>query len=229
MKFIKQHTHLTVGNMDDLASIKKVKRKHSILLPNSIRCLIVGPSNCGKTNCMLSLLFDPNGLKYQNIYLYSKSLGQPKYDYLRKVMKKLPELGFYQFSNNSDVIPIEQARHNSIMIFDDVACDKQDNIRNYFCMGRHRQIDSFYLCQTYTRIPKHLIRDNSNLLCIFKQDDMNLKHIFNDHVNSDMSFKQFQSVCKKCWEDKYGFMVIDKDSSQENGRYRKGFDNFIKF
>lgn len=229
MKFIKQHTHLPVSNADNDSLVKNLKRRHGSLLPNSIRCLIVGPSNCGKTNCMLSLLLDSNGLKYHNIYIYSKSLNQPKYQYLEKVMLKVPELGFYTFSNNSDVIPIDQAKPDSIFIFDDVACEKQDNIRSYFCMGRHSRIDSFYLCQTYTRIPKHLIRDNSNFLCVFKQDDMNLKHIYNDHVNSDLTFNQFQDVCGKCWKEKYGFIVIDKDSSMEKGRYRKGFDNFILF
>lgn len=229
MKFIKQHIQLPVNNIDKDSLGKHSRRRHGILLPNSIRCLIVGPSNCGKTNCMLSLLLDANGLKYQNIYIYSKSLNQPKYKYLEEVMQKVPDIGFYKFSNNFDVISIDQAKPHSIMIFDDVACEKQDNIRNYFCMGRHSQVDSFYLCQTYTRIPKHLVRDNSNFLCVFKQDDMNLKHIFNDHINSDLSYKQFQDACAKCWKEKYGFIVIDKDSPIEKGRYRKGFDNFIFF
>ena len=53
-------------------------------------------------------------------------------------------------------------------------------------MGRHRLIDCFYLCQTYAQIPKHLIRDNLNFLVLFRQDEMNLKHIYGDHVNTDM-------------------------------------------
>lgn len=231
MKFIKQHKCLTVHNIDNLTPNvhdNSKYRKHSILLPNDIRCLIVGPSNCGKTNCMLSLLLNLNGLKYENIYIYSKSLHQPKYKYLEQLMSTIPELGYYTFSNNCDVIPIEQSKRNSIFIFDDIACDKQDTIRSYFCMGRHNDIDSFYLCQTYTRIPKHLIRDNSNFMCVFKQDNKNLKNIYNDHVNSDMTYKQFQEACVECWTEKYGFIVIDKDSSIQKGRYRKGFDNFIQ-
>ena len=55
-------------------------------------------------------------------------------------------------------------------------------------MGRHEKVDSFYLWQSYTRIPKHSIRDNVNLLAVFRQDDMNLKHIDNDHVNTDMTY-----------------------------------------
>lgn len=227
MRFIKQQESLSIKNADVVSNIKK-KRKHGILLPNNIRGIIVGPSNCGKTNVMISLLEHPKGLQFENVYIYSKSLYQPKYEYLRKVISSITGLGYYTFSNNCDVIPPEEANQNSVFIFDDVACDKQDNIRSYFCMGRHRDIDSFYLCQTYTHIPKHLIRDNANLFIVFKQDDLNLKHIYNDHVNSDMSFEVFREVCAKCWKDAYGFLVINKDSPLDNGRYRKGFDIFIK-
>lgn len=229
MKFVKQHTHLTVTNLENRKLGKHAIRKHSILFPNSMRCLIVGPSDSGKTNCMISLLLDRNGLKYENIYIYSKSLHQPKYVCLKEIISKIPEIGFHTFSNNCDVIPPENALPNSIFIFDDVACDKQDNIRSYFCMGRHKNIDSFYLCQTYTRIPKHLIRDNCNFLCIFKQDNKNLRNIYNDNVSSDLTFQKFYDACVKCWSEDYGFLVIDKCSPLQNGRYRKGFDNFITF
>lgn len=225
MKFNKQHESLPITNLD-LDTQPKV-RKHSSLLPNSIRGLIIGPSNCGKTNVMITLLEHENGLKFENIYIYSKSLHQPKYEYLKKLITSVPGLGFYTFSNNCDVIAPDAAKPYSIFIFDDVACEKQDNVRAYFSMGRHNNVDSFYLCQTYTRIPKHLIRDNANFIIVFKQDDMNLRHIYNDHVNSDLSFSDFREICAKCWCDKFNFLVIDKDSPLHNGRYRKGFDVFI--
>ena len=58
-------------------------------------------------------------------------------------------------------------------------------------MGRHADLDCFYLCQTYAKISKHLIRDNANLLILFKQDGTNLKRVYNDHVNTDMSYEDF--------------------------------------
>ena len=68
-----------------------------------------------------------------------------------------------------------------------MACDKQDVIREYFAMGQHEDIYfSFYLCQTYAKISKHLICDNANLLILFKQDIINLKHVYNGHINTDM-------------------------------------------
>lgn len=230
MRFIKQHNKLMIKNLDFVTNKKNFKtQRHGPLLPNSLRALIVGPSNSGKTNVMISLLENPNGLKFKNIYLYSKSLQQPKYKYLEQLLQPIKGMGFFSFSENDTVIPPEKAKPNSIMIFDDVACEKQNNVRAYFCMGRHNDIDSFYLGQTYTRIPKHLVRDNANLLVIFKQDLVNLKHIYNDHVGCDMPFTKFSEICAECWSDNYGFMVISKDDSIERGRYRKGFDVFIKY
>lgn len=226
MRLVKQHTTIAVRNLDfTQKNVSKIK--HSSILPNSIRALVVGPSNCGKTNVMISLIESPNGLKFENIYLYSKSLFQPKYNYLRKLITSIKGMGYYTFSDNEEVIPPDKAKQNSIMIFDDVACEKQDNIRSYFCMGRHKDIDSFYLCQTYTRIPKHLVRDNANILIIFKQDEMNLKHIYKDHVGGDMEFENFYNICRECWKEKYGFLFINKDDEILCGRYRKGFNNFI--
>ena len=94
-------------------------------------------------------------------------------------------------------------------------------------MGRHKDVHCFYLCQSYTRIPKQLIRDNANMLVVFKQDNNNLKHIFNNHVNPDMTFSEFQEICQMCWNKKFGFLVIDKECDLGNGRYRNGFDKFI--
>ena len=57
---------------------------------------------------------------------------------------------------------------------------------------------------------------------------MNLKHIYNDHVNTDLSYDIFKKICMHCWnKEKFGFLVIDKDRDLHNGRYRKGFDCFI--
>lgn len=230
MQFVKQATSLPIFNVESgIFNEKKSSSKHSVLLPNYIRCIVCGPSNSGKTNVIVSLLENENGLKFENLYIYSKSLYQPKYVYLKHLFKDMKEIGFYMFSHNEDVIPIEKVKPNSVFVFDDVICEKQSNMRSYFCMGRHKNIDCFYLTQSYTHVPKHLIRENANLLILFKQDDMNLKHIFQDlAISHDMSFEEFKLLCRTCWSDKYGFVVIDIERSVNNGKYRKGFDNFIK-
>jgi hypothetical protein len=205
------------------------RRKHSALLPNSIRAIICGPSNCGKTNAVFNLLFAENGLKFENIYLFSKSLHQAKYKFLEELMSKVPEIGFFTFTDNEEVIHPNEVKPNSVMIFDDVACEKQNNIRKYFAFGRHNATDVLYLCQTYSSIPKQLVRDNTNLVLLFRQDERNLRHIFHDHVTPDLTYDQFKQMCSKAWVNPYGFLVIDKESEHpDKGRYRVGFDKFIK-
>lgn len=207
---------------------KKSKNvKHSALLPNSIRCVICGPSNCGKTNVMISLLIHKNGLKFKNLYLYSKTPFQIKYCFLKEVLQKVPQIKYFIFNSGVDVIHPNSALPNSVIIFDDVACENQLNIRNYFAMGRHNQIDCFYLSQTYAKVPKQLIRDNANLILLFKQDEINLKHVYNEHVNSDMSWNKFKEICTTVWLERYNFLTISKDSELKQGRYRKNLDTFI--
>lgn len=227
MKFVQQPYTIRVKNMDDKTQgVCEKACRHGKMLPNTIRGIICGPSNCGKTNVMISLLESPNGVRFENVYVYSKSLNQPKYRYLERLLGSIDEIGYFTFSDNNTIVPHSEALPNSVFVFDDIACDKQNAIREYFAMGRHSKVDCFYLCQTYAKIPKHLVRDNANLLVIFKQDGTNLKHVYNDHVNTDMTYEDFGTLCHACWQHKYGFLVIDKDSAINDGRYRRGFNEF---
>jgi len=54
-------------------------------------------SNCGKTK----LIREPE--RFENVYV-SKSLQQPKYQYLENLFTFIDEIGF-TFSNNSNIVP----------------------------------------------------------------------------------------------------------------------------
>ena len=60
---------------------------------------------------------------------------------------------------------------------------KQISIRDYFRI----------ILIVFTKLPKHLARENENMIVIFKQDKRILRHIYNDHVIGDTSFYQFVS------------------------------------
>lgn len=228
MLFVKQPVTLFLPNIC-IATKTKVVHRHGNLLPNTIRCLICGPSNCGKTNVLIGLIIHENGLKFRNVYVYSKTLFQPKYIFLENVLKLVPNVTFSKFKENEQVISSSEAKPNSVIIFDDVSCENQNNIRDYFSMGRHKNIDTFYLNQTYTKIPKQLIRDNANLIILFKQDDINLRHVYDEHVGADMTWKEFRMLCTEIWNVPYSFLVINKDCDKNNGYYRKNFDTFVSF
>jgi len=121
------------------------KRKHGEMLPSTIHAIICGPSNCGKTNVLISLLESPNDVHFENVYVYSKSLQQPKYRYLKNLFTSIDEIGYFTFSNNN--VPPSEARLNSIFIFDDIACDK-DVVREYFSIGRHANVASISVRRT---------------------------------------------------------------------------------
>lgn len=218
---IKDLTSLHAGSIDN--------PRHGDLFPSTIRCLITGPSNCGKTNILLNLIYNRNGIRFKNIYLYSKSIHQDKYKQLATILQGINEIGFFPYQNCDDVIAPSDAKPNSVVIFDDCITDKQRFIEEYFSSGRHFQLDTIYLAQCYTRVPKHLIRDNVNFLIIFPQDLLNLKHIYNDHVGADMPFDKFYKMCLYVWNDcRFNVLVINKDAERDCGRYRKGFDTIIK-
>jgi hypothetical protein len=218
-----------IENIDKLTvdNVKRNEGKHGNLLPNTVRCIVSGPSNCGKTNIVFNLITHPNGLKFNNLYIFSKSLIQPKYQLLEKIISDVENVNLYKYDASDSIIQPNKAEPYSVFIFDDVSCENHDTIRNYFSMGRHYNIDCIYIGETYSKIPKQLIRDNANVIIMFKQDEMNLKHIHTDHVGVDMSFEQLRQICRKAWEDKYGFLVIDKEQKLNNGRYKIGFDRII--
>jgi len=74
------------------------KRKHGAMLPSTIRAIVCGSSNCGKTNVLISLLESPHGVSFENVYVYSKSLQQPKYQYLENLLSSIDEIGYFTFS-----------------------------------------------------------------------------------------------------------------------------------
>ena len=112
---------------------------------------------------LLALITHPNGVRFENVYVYSKSLNQPKYTFLNEPCEPI-DIQYFPFSEHDAVVDPDHAFPNSIMIFDDIAYEKQDNVRAFFCMGRNKKVDSFYLCQTYAHVLKHL--------SIFRQDDV---------------------------------------------------------
>ena len=90
MEFSNQSLKLPVENFD-VGFEKKIKR-HGDLLPDSIRAVFCGLLNCGNTNSLLALITEPNGVLFENINVYSKSLNQPKYKLLKEILEPIMEV-----------------------------------------------------------------------------------------------------------------------------------------
>lgn len=106
MDIVQQKDELEISDLDHLTVDNNVSKisKHGTLLPHTVRCIISGPSNVGKTNVAFNLLTNPNGLHFNNVYVFSKSLNQPKYQLLEKILTNIPEVTYYKYNENNEII-----------------------------------------------------------------------------------------------------------------------------
>ena len=111
------------------------------------------------------------------------------------------------------------------MIFGDLLLEKQNTYETYYVRGRHSNVDCFYLAQNYFKLSVKQ-SERMRISCLFPQDLKNLNHILEDHVESDMTKKDFRKLCKTAWEKQHGFLIIDFSIRKHNGKYRRGLDEF---
>ena len=160
--------------------------------------LICGKSGCGKTNLLMHILLKPL-IQYDKIYLYSKSLGQEKLQYLRKRLKEvLDQVGYdVMVCSNDEVKPLDELPINNqkLVIFDDYMCEKnQDRLIEYFIRGRNKNCSVIYLSQSFYKTPKD-IRLNCSHFCLFDaQTKRERREICNElYVNSE----QYESATRE--------------------------------
>lgn len=208
---------------------------HSVIFPKNIFCVIAGATGCGKTNLLVNLLMKENVLNFTTLYVYSPTLHQPAYEYLKLYFNDLEEyvkniigkpIKIAHFFDTDDEIkdPSELDKNkNHIMIFDDVMLKDQSQIKDYFCRGRHNNVSVFYLCQSLNRIAKHCIKDNANVFILFDQNLKTLQHFYESHLTGDMDFEEFKVFCNNAWAKPHGFVVINKWGKAYCGKY---WDNY---
>lgn len=184
MRIVKVGISLTIEN-EHFEDVDTKYGKLGQLFPPSIRCIIAGLSNCGKTNVWINLIEHGNALKFGNVYVYSKSSGEPKCIYLEQLLKPIQGIDYFAFSDSEIIIP-SKSKQISLFIFVTLYATSRLKSR-IFQYVSNNQLDSFYLIQSYDKFPKHLVRDNANPQK-FTGNDLNLKHAFNDHVGTDIPF-----------------------------------------
>lgn len=238
MQFMKQRAKLEVSDeaereKEEEGYIDQSYLPHGPLFgKHPIRGLICGPSGSGKSCTILSLLLHPNGLRFENVYLFSRTLNQEKYQFLKRVLEPLaPQIGYYTYGSTMEDGQVELLRPDaikphSIVIFDDIITEDYKILREYFAMSRHFALDIFFCTHSYVLVPKNLIRINLTMIVLFKMDVSNLRHIYDDHLQGDLDFDLFKTMCSQCWS-KNNFLLVDMDRQMNDGRYRMGFDVYI--
>ena len=99
---------------------------------------------------------------------------------------------FYQSAEDVPDPRELSSEKKNLMVFDDMLFQKQNTYESCYVRGRHSNVDCFYLAQNYFKLPCQTIRENANFICLFPHDLRNLKHNFDDIVESDMTKKEFR-------------------------------------
>ena len=232
-------------------------RAHNPLLPASLRGVIIGKSNTGKTVLLLNLLLREGWLDYSRLLVFGNSLHQKEYQILKKGFDKglskeqilnlfnnqdlippLDAIDAYdgelkggitaEFYDNCDAIPDPKTLNpldKNLLILDDCYLGKQDKGGAYYSRGRHNNCDVLYISQNYFTLPRNSVRENTNLIILFPQNNKTVQHIHQDHC-TDLSFEEFQELCRNIWKTKYNFLTIDLSSSLTDGKYRENLERF---
>ena len=233
MKILPQKNKFEVENFDFLVKGENDNhklKKNGDLLPDDVRALLVAGSNGGKTNLALTLILHPEGLRFKNLFFYTKTPNQEKMEYLKKVMAGVPEIKFIIETDNEKIISAEKIPKHSLIIFDDFLREKQSFAIDIFLRCRHSNSDCLYLTQSLTRVNRQMIRNNINILFVFNNDELTLNHIYKEFCIFDFdSFSEFQKVCKTVFQKRYDFLMIDLTKEKNSGKYRLNLDKFITF
>ena len=120
--------------------------------------------------------------KQEPIFIITKSLNQ----YLKIKAQTTDEI---QASENYE---------NSTVVFDDMLLSKQEsNFCLFFTRGRHNDIDIYYEYRNYFHLPKKTIRNNSNIIILFKQTLRDIILLFHDIAGLDMNLEDWKQLCRK--------------------------------
>ena len=156
------------------------------------RTLIVGPCFCGKTYLMLNKIL-LSELEYpgREIKIITRSPNQ-----------------YPNYTTSHEIATIDESK-DCVVIFDDMLDSNQKEVSPFFTRGRHKNIDVYYLSQRYFELPL-IIRDNSNIIILFKQTAKTVQNLYNDIAGFDMDYNEFKNLCREAWNKKYSYLKINR-------------------
>ena len=204
------------------------------------RILIIGGSGTEKTNALLNLINNQQDI--DQIYLYAKDPYEDKYQYL---INKRESVGLKHFNDPKTFIEYSNDMHdvyknidsynpdkqNKILIvFSDMIADMISNkklssiVTELFIRCRKLNISLVFVRQSYFKVPKDVRLNTTHFFIVKVPNRIELQQIAISH-SSDIDFKDFINIYKKCTDKPYSFLVIDTALPSDNLlRFRKNLN-----
>ena len=173
------------------------------------------------------------------IYLYAKDPYEKKYQYLINKREKVglnhfsDPKAFMEYSNDmhdvykniKDYNPIRKRK--VLIIFDEMIADMINNnklnpiVTELFIRGRKLNISIVLITQSYFKVPKDVGLNSTHFFIMKIPNKTELQQIASNH-SSDIDFKDFMNIYKKCTKEPYSFLVNDTTLPSDNPlRFRK--------
>ena len=88
-------------------------------------------------------------------------------------------------------------------------------VTELFIRGRKINISLVFITQSYFKVPKDVRLNTTHFFIIKIPNKRELRQIAINH-SSDIDFKDFVKIYKKCTDDPYSFLVNDTTLSSDN-------------
>ena len=138
--------------------------------------VVIGPRNVGKTFYMLKVLEKIGNQR--PIHIITRSPNQ-----------------YPIYKTSTEIKPINKYK-GSVVIFDDMlGARNSSHIDEFFTRGRHKDLDVYYISQSYFALPRQSIRNNSDRLILFKQTLRDVQSMYHDIGAFDMIYDEFKEMC----------------------------------
>ena len=121
------------------------------------------------------------------------------------------------------------AHKKNLFVFDDIMTDsKQNTAEAYYTRGRHNNTSSIYISQSYYKLPRQTIRSNANVLVFFTLPKKDLYTIYDDFIQNDMEWVEFNHFCNEAWKEPHGYIVINKTLPPDEGKSQHNFNRVYR-
>ena len=174
-------------------------------------------------NALLNLI--NNKPDIDKIYLYAKDPYEKKYQYLINKREKVglnhfnDPKAFMEYSNDmqdvykniEDYNPIKKRK--ILIVFDDMIAHMINNnklnpiVTELFIRGRKLNISIVFITQSYFKVPRDVRLNSAHFFIMKIPNKRELQQIALNH-SSDIDFKDFMKICKKCTAVPYSFWLM---------------------
>ena len=68
-------------------------------------------------------------------------------------------------------------------------------------------------------MPKRTIGNNGKKISLYNQTLKDIEHIYRDVAGYDMTYDEFQELCRKSWDEDYNYLYIDRFKKRDQGKF----------